>query len=236
MKISSIHKSFGKFSLRVEELSLHPGEIYGVIGSNGCGKTTLMKIIAGLIRPDSGHIDHEGLTQRDITMVSRKPYLIHDTVMRNLVYPLKIRGIKPDAGLVKNYLGITGLWDCREEYAPGLSSGQQQKLALARALIFSPKLVLIDEAFSNLDMESAAAFEQLILERQRGFPATYLVCAHQLSHIQRLCGYIFFMSEGKIEAQGPAGELLTHPENPKLRKYLQYASLKEVAADGIFEG
>ena len=227
MKISSIHKSFGKFSLRVEELSLRPGEIYGVIGPNGCGKTTLMKIIAGLLKPDSGRIDHEGLTPRDITMVSRKPYLIHDTVERNLVYPLIIRGIKPDDGLVKSYLEIAGLWEAREEYAPGLSSGQQQKLALMRALIFSPKLVLIDEAFSNLDMESAAAFEQLILERQRSSPVTYIICAHQLSHIQRLCGYVFFMHGGRIEAQGPAGEILTRPENPKLKSYLQYASLKE---------
>ncbi|MCL2856744.1 MAG: ABC transporter ATP-binding protein [Oscillospiraceae bacterium] len=231
MKISNLHKSYGKFSLQVEDLSLPAGEIYGIIGPNGCGKTTLMKAIAGLLEPDSGHIDYNGLTPRDITMVFRKQYLIHDTVLHNLVYPLKIRGIKPDEELVKRYLDIAGLWESREEYAPGLSSGQQQKLTLVRALIFSPGLVLIDEAFSNLDMESAATFEQLILEKQRSSPATYIICAHQLSHIQRLCGYILFMHSGRIETQGPASQMLTQPENSKLKSYLQYASLKEGVTD-----
>jgi len=229
MKISDIRKSYGKFSLHVEQLSLTQGKIYGIIGSNGCGKTTLMKIIAGLLEPDSGQIDYGDLTPRDITMVFRKPYLIHDTLMHNLTYPLKVRGIKPDTELTKHYLDIAGLWEVREQYAPGLSSGQQQKLALARALIFSPKLVLIDEAFSNLDMESTSAFEQLILERQRSSPATYIVCAHQLSHIQRLCGQVLFMHGGRIEASDSADEMLTQPQNQELQKFLKYSSLE--AAD-----
>jgi len=192
-----------------------------------------MKLMAGILPPDTGQIDTEGLAPQDITMVLRKPYLMHDTVIRNLTYPLKLRGIKPDVELVEYYLELAGLQDDREIYAPGLSSGQQQKLALIRAMIFSPKLVLIDEAFSNLDMESTAAFEWLILERQRTETATYLICAHQLSHIQRLCGYVFFMHDGRIEAEGPTDEMLLRPKSQRLQKYLQYASLKEGAADGI---
>jgi len=227
MKISNVKIRFERFSLHIEELNLPQGEIYGIIGPNGCGKTTAMKIIAGLLEPDSGMIDYEGLTPRDITMAFRKPYLIHDTVTQNLTYPLRIRGNKPDAGQIKQYLEMAGLWDYRESYAPGLSSGEQQKLSLLRAMIFSPKFLLIDEAFSNLDMESAGLFEGMILERQKTSPATYLVCAHQLSHIQRLCGYIFFMHGGRVEAHGPADEILHRPQNPHLQNYLKYASLKE---------
>ena len=227
MKISDVTVSFERFTLHVDELSLRSGEVYGIIGPNGCGKTTLMRILAGLQKPDTGRIDYEGLTPRDITMVFRKPYLLHDTVLRNLVYPLTIRGIKPDAGLVERYLEIAGLQNRRDEYAPALSSGEQQKLALVRAMIFSPKLTLIDEAFSNLDMESAAAFERLILERQRQEPVIHVICAHQLSHIQRLCGYVFFMHGGRVEAHGPVDEIFNRPQNPYLRKYLQYASLKD---------
>ena len=227
MKISDVKKSFERFSLHIAEMNLPQGEIYGIIGPNGCGKTTAMKIIAGLTQPDSGVIDYQGLTPREITMAFRKPYLIHDTVTKNLVYPLAIRGLKPEPELVRGYLEMAGLWNYRESYAPGLSSGEQQKLSLLRAMIFSPKLLLIDEAFSNLDMESAGLFEGMILARQKASPATYLICAHQLSHIQRLCGYIFFMYGGRVEAHGPAEEILHSPQNPHLQNYLKYASLKE---------
>ena len=223
MRISNLKKSFGAFSLQVDELALEPGRIYGIIGPNGGGKTTLMKLMAGLIAPDSGKIDRKALTNRDITMVFKKPYLIHDTVLRNLLYPLTLRGIKPEPALVERYLEVAGLREEREHYAPGLSSGQQQKLSLARGMIFSPKLLCIDETFSNLDMESAGRFERFILERQQAAPAIYVICAHQLSHIQRLCDYVFFIHGGRIEAQGPVDEMLLRPENPLLRAYLRYA-------------
>jgi len=226
MKISNLKKRLDAFSLHVEDLALDQGKIYGIIGPNGSGKTTLMKLLAGLMPPDSGHIDYGTFMPRDITMVFKKPYLIHDTVMRNLTYPLKLRGIQPDSGTVEHYLKIADLQNDRDQYAPGLSSGQQQKLSLIRAMIFSPKLILIDEAFSNLDMESAERFEGFILERQQTAPATYVVCAHQLSHIERLCDYAFFLYGGRVEAQGSTEEILLRPKNPLLQHYLQYAALE----------
>ena len=226
MKISNLEKNFGGFSLRIESLQLRHGQIHGIIGPNGSGKSTLMKLMAGLLQPDSGEIDREGLSPRDITMAPRKPYLLHDSVYRNLTYPLHLRGIKPDPREVDRYLDIAGLQDRREQYAPSLSTGEQQKLSLVRALIFSPKLILIDEALSNLDLESVGLFERLILDRQQEGPATWVVISHQLSHIQRLCSHIFFMDGGSLEAEGPAAGLLLRPENPLLKKYLQYELVK----------
>jgi len=223
MKISNLKKRLDAFSLHVEELELEQGKIYGIIGPNGSGKTTLMKLLAGLMPSDSGHIEYGALMPRDITMVFKKPYLIHDTVLRNLLYPLKLRGIKPDSGAVERYLELAELQNDRDQYAPGLSSGQQQKLSLIRAMIFSPKLMLIDEAFSNLDMEGAERFERFILERQQTVPITYVMCAHQLSHIERLCDHVFFMCGGRIEARGSVEEILLRPKNPLLQHYLQYA-------------
>jgi len=216
-----------RFSLHVEELALPSGKIYGIIGPNGSGKTTLMKLMAGLMKPDSGQIDWGSLSPRDMTMVFKKPYLLHDTVLRNLIYPLTVRGIKPDSAEVERYLELAGLQKYRDQYAPGLSSGEQQRLSLIRAMIFSPKLVFIDEAFSNLDMESAGRFDRLILERQQTAPATYVICVHQLSHIQRLCDHVFFMHGGRIEAQGSVDDILLRPENPLLQQYLQYTSLQK---------
>ena len=222
MKIFDVKKSFEKFSLHIDDLDIPEGKIYGIIGPNGCGKTTAMKLMAGVTPPDSGYIDHKGLTPRDITMVLRKPYLLHDTVTRNLIYPLKIRNIRPDKEKIEHYLEISGLQNYRNEYALGLSGGEQQKLSLIRALIFSPKLIFIDEAFSNMDIESVAFFENYILEIQKNTPVTWVIISHQLSNIKRLCEYVFFMSDGEIKASGETNTLLSSPDNEELKKYLQY--------------
>jgi len=222
MKISNVKKSFEKFSLHIENLDIPEGRIYGIIGPNGCGKTTAMKLMAGVTLPDSGHIDNEGLTRRDITMVLRKPYLLYDTVYRNLVYPLKLRKIKPDPVIVEHYLEIAGLINYRNEHALGLSGGEQQKLALMRALIFSPKMILIDEAFSNMDIESVAFFEKYIMDLQKETPKTWVIISHQLSNIKRLCEVAFFMHNGEVKAAGPTGDILSSPDSDELRQYLQY--------------
>jgi len=228
MRITDLKKDFDKFSLHINSLTIAPGQIHGLIGPNGCGKTTVMKLIAGFLKADSGVIDYEGLTPRDITMIPRKPYFLHDSVYRNLIYPLSVRKIKPDSELVDYYLETAGLKDRRKQYAPGLSAGEQQKLSLIRALIFSPRLILIDEAFSSLDIDSATIFERLILERQRKEPVTWVVISHQLSLIQRLCSHIYFMYNGSIEADGTAGEILLQPENPRLQRYLKYEKLDTI--------
>jgi len=222
MKITDVKKRFEKFSLHIENLEMPEGKIYGIIGPNGCGKSTAMKLMAGVVKPDSGIIDTQGLTPRDITMVLRKPYLLHDTVVRNLTYPLKLRKIKPDADIVDHYLEITGLQNYRNDYALTLSGGEQQKLALARALIFSPKLILADEALSNMDIESVAFFENYILEKQKENPITWVIISHQLSNIKHLCDYTFFIHNGKICSSGETCDLLALPENNLLKQYLQY--------------
>jgi len=222
MRISELTKKFDKFSLYIKNLEIQEGKIYGIIGPNGCGKTTAMKMMAGIAKPDSGTIDYEGHTPRDITMVLRKPYILHDTVIRNLVYPLKLRGIKPDADVVDHYLEITGLQNYRDDYALTLSGGEQQKLALARALIFSPKMIFVDEAFSNMDIESVAFFEKYILDMQKEKKMTWVIISHQLSNIRHLCEHVFFMYNGEVKASGPTEDLLSSPDNEILKQYLQH--------------
>ena len=78
MKISKLQKKMGQFTLQIEELYLESGKVHGLIGTNGCGKTTLSKLIQGILVPDGGRIDYEGLTPRDITMTTQRPYLLHD--------------------------------------------------------------------------------------------------------------------------------------------------------------
>jgi len=222
MKISNIKKSYENFSLNINSLDISEKKIYGIIGPNGCGKTTAMKLMAGIEKPDSGHIEYGELAPRDMTMLLRKPYLLSDTVINNLVYPLKLRKIKPDIDIVNHYLDITGLTKLRNELALRLSGGEQQKLALARALIFSPKVIFIDEGFSHMDIESVAFFENYILEMQRKKPMTWVIISHQLSNIRRLCEHVFFMHNGEVRVSDSTESLLSDPSDEKLKRYLQY--------------
>jgi tungstate transport system ATP-binding protein len=236
MKIYNVKKSFDKFSLHIESLEIPEGKIYGIIGPNGCGKTTAMKLMAGVLQPDSGFIDYEGLTPRDITMIFRKPYLLHDTVLRNLIYPLKLRKITPDMEKIEHLLEISGLSELRNDYALNLSGGEQQKLSLIRALAFSPKLIFIDEGFSHMDIESVAFFEEYILNHSNRSDGscdpspgdspsgtrTFVIISHQLSTIKRLCEHVFFIHNGMVKASGTTGSILESPENDDLKKYLQY--------------
>ena len=220
MKISNLEKQMGEFKLHVDQMNLEEGMVHGLVGSNGCGKTTLSKLIMGIHTPDSGAIDYEGLTFRDITMTSQKPYLLHDSVYQNLIYPLKLRGIHPDEEETDWWLCRCGLQDKKRQYARSLSSGEQQKLSFIRALIFHPKLVILDETLSNLDPDSTTLFEELILEQQREKPITWITISHQLVHIRKICDRVHFMEKGRQLAEGTPEEILLHPRHPSIREFL----------------
>ena len=222
IKLSGVTKAFGEFSLKIDNLEMQTQKMYGIIGSNGCGKTTLMKIIAGLEKPDTGSVSHD-LKPQDITMVFRKPYLMNETVEKNLYYPFKIRGIKPNKDKLDYYLDIAGLADQKSKNAKSLSGGAAQKLALIRAIAFSPRLVLLDEGFSNMDIESVSVFENLILEHQRETRSTWFVISHQLSNIKRLCSEVYFMSKGEILLNDKTEEIFERPKIPELKKFLMYS-------------
>lgn len=198
MKITDLEKTIGKFKLWVEELHLEQGKIHGIVGPNGCGKTVFLKLAAGILTPDKGTIDYEGVTPREITMMSQRPYLMQTSVYQNLIYPLQLRNVKPDEKRIDEMLLRAGLLEQKKQYARSLSSGERQKLSFLRALIFEPKLIMIDETLSNLDAESEELFEGMILEMQRRSPVTWLIVNHQLDHIFKMCDEIHYMEKGRF--------------------------------------
>ena len=221
MILSGIEKKQGDFSLSVEKLIIPGPGIYAIVGPNGSGKSTVAKVIAGLIEPDNGTVDTGGLAFRDITLLSRKPYLMDDSVYNNLVYPLKLRNIPIDNNLVDEYLEKMGLSHRRKQKARSLSGGEMQKLAFLRALIFKPRLVIADEAMTALDIDSLDIFEKLILEEQKKDPITWIIISHQISHVRRLVSHVFFMYRGKMETEGSMEEILSGSSNPHLRQFLR---------------
>jgi ABC-type multidrug transport system ATPase subunit len=200
MKITDLKVSAGSFSLDVPSAEFTPGKIHGLIGHNGSGKTILLKTIMGILKPEAGSIDYEGLAMNEITFMSQRPYLLHGSVYDNLIYPLKLRGIDPKtpemAAEIDRLLNLAGLMPMKNQYARSLSSGERQKLSFLRAVIFKPKFIMMDETLSNMDPESEAQILGLIREIQEKDPVTWLIVNHQLEQKENLCDVIHRMEKG----------------------------------------
>ncbi len=221
MKITKLKKTLGQITIDINNFELSEGHIHGIIGHNGCGKTSLCKLLLDLMPAEERQIDWNGLKQIDCTMTSQRPYLLKGSVYENIVYPLKLRKITPDNDFIDECLLKFGLLDKRDQYALSLSSGERQKLSLIRAFIFNPRFVIIDETFANLDFESVKTFEEFILENQKKVNSTFIIISHQLPQLQRLCDKLHFMEKGKILESGDTKELLNNSSNQKVREYLK---------------
>ncbi len=198
MKITDLGKKIGSFRLEVEDLYLEPGRIHGIVGPNGCGKTVFLKLVMGILKPDQGYIDHEGIKAEEMTMMTQRPYLMRTSVYKNLIYPLKLRGIRPREEEMDELLRRAGLLEQKKQYARSLSSGEKQKLSFLRAMVFEPKLIIMDETLANLDPESEALFKELISMRQEKSPATWLIVNHQWDHVNRLFDAVHYMEKGRF--------------------------------------
>ena len=227
MKLENVKKSVGDFTLEIPYLMIEEGRIHGFIGGNGSGKTTTAKLIMDILKPDSGRIDYGGLTLREITMTAQRPYLLHASVYENLIYPLKIRGIRTEEKKLDHLLEEFGLLHKKKQYAGSLSSGERQKLSMLRAMVFQPKMIIVDETLSNMDTESVDKFEEWILRGQKECPATWIMISHSLAHIYRLCDRIHFFADGRVAASGTRDEILFENQDERIRRFVSKELIRE---------
>ena len=197
MKITNLEKSVGNFKLEIEHLDIKQGIIHGIAGHNGCGKSVLLKLIMGIMEKDSGIIDYEGMSMNKVTLMNQRPYLLHDTVYNNVVYPLKIRGITPDEKKIDILLDKVDMLPLKKQYARSLSSGERQKLSFLRAIVFEPEFIMMDETLSNLDPDSEQVIVDMIKEIQAIKPKTWVIVSHQLERHESLCDVVHKMEKGK---------------------------------------
>lgn len=220
MKITRIEKKFIDFQLSINNFNIEKKKIHGIIGGNGSGKTLLAKLIMGILEPDRGYIDYEGWNKRDITMTAQKPYLLHQSVYENIIYPLKLRKITPNEEEIDEWLYKYGLYEKKKQYARSLSSGEIQKLSFIRAVIFKPKLLIIDETFSNMDYEAVLVSKKWIIKKQEYSPITYMIISHQINQIFDLCENVHVIHKGSILESGNCHNVLLHSKNPVVAQYI----------------
>lgn len=201
IQITNLKKSYGEREiLNINNLIMEKGKITAITGPNGCGKTTLLNIVAGLDNCFSGNIlyDNEKINKKiinNMTIVFQKPYLFKRTVYENIEYPLKIRGINRESrnkkvlSIIKN-LEIEDLMDKKAHL---LSGGESQKVALARALVFKPELLLLDEPTSNIDPDSIKILEREIIRFNEETKSTVIIVTHNIDQSKRLGHEIFQM-------------------------------------------
>ena len=230
LEIKNVYKKFpGKKILNGIDLDIENGEISSIFGYSGEGKSTLLKIICGIIKQDSGdiilnekNINNLEPYERRTALVMDEPLLFpHMNVLENIAFGLRLGSIRKR--YIKNggnelrspkeimkLLGITGL---EKRYPNEISMGQAQRVSLARALIVNPKIILMDEPFSNLDIISKTKVRKLIKDINRDLKISILLVTHDIEDVVNLSDKMFILNEGKIQDSGRPKDVLKKPSS-----------------------
>ena len=239
--LDRIAKKFGQFvALRDVSLSIAAGEFVCFLGPSGCGKTTLLRIIAGLERQNAGQVlmagrDVSGLppSQRNYGIVFQSYALFPNlTVARNVAYGLETRR-KPREDIerrVDELLALVGLAAHKAKYPAQLSGGEQQRIALARALAPSPALLLLDEPLSALDARVRQSLRHEIRALQRRLGVTTIMVTHDQEEALAMADRIVVMNHGVVEQVGTPTEVYTRPRSPFVARFVGQMNFLEATA------
>jgi spermidine/putrescine ABC transporter ATP-binding subunit len=246
LKVNNLSKSFGNVKA-VQEISFEAteGRVLSLLGPSGCGKTTTLRCIAGFENPDQGEIylDDRKITpfppeKRGIGMVFQNYALWpHMTVYGNLAFGLQIRKVpKPEINKrIKKILSMVQLEGYEDRYPRQMSGGQQQRIAMARALVFEPDIMLLDEPLSNLDakLREEMRFEFTELQKKLGITAVYVT--HDQAEALVLSDKIVILDQGKIIQSGTPKEIFSNPKNKFVAGFIAVTSFMDGKVDSLAE-
>ena len=205
------------------DLRIEAGPVTVVMGANGAGKSLFLRLVHGILTPSSGRITWGGReldqdVRRRQALVFQRPVLLRRSVSANIDFVLRQRGTSSRAKR-QQLLERAGLAHHARQAARLLSGGEQQRLALVRALAIEPEVLLLDEPTANLDPASTAAFEQIVREIHRSGTKIIFV-THDLGQARRLADEVVFLHRGRVLEQTPATRFFDQPQSAEARDYL----------------
>jgi ABC-type sugar transport system ATPase subunit len=236
IELKNIIKSFARI-VAVEDVSfkVEKGEHLAILGPSGCGKTTLLRLIAGLEVPDSGEILIDGKVvstpyrmvapnKRKIGMVFQDLALWpHMKVRENIGFGLESQGLskRQREAKIKEVLSLVSLTRHIDCYPSSLSGGEQQRVALARALVLEPKILLMDEPLSDLDLRLKEELQKVIVKLQQRLRVTTIYVTHNQEEAFSMADRIVVMSKGKIEQIGTTEDLYNNPQTDFVKRFMR---------------
>lgn len=238
VKLSHVKKSFAGRKQKKEQLiravddvslCLQKGETLGIIGTSGCGKTTILKMIMGLLKPDAGDIHVEG----KLGFVAQDPYAsldpsmtVFQIVAEPLIFTRQKRSYKECVEDVRKALSYVhlNLETYGERLPAQLSGGERQRVSIARALILKPDLLILDEPTSMLDQEVKESIVELIGQIASTGRFGFLMVTHDIAMSAKVCENLLVMSEGKIVEQGRTEEIMQNPQSEVTKALIAVAT------------
>ena len=239
VKFDNVVKKFGEFTaVEKADFEIGRGEFLAIMGSSGCGKTTTLRMLAGLEDPTQGNIYLDGervngkaTWDRDTPMVWQSlalfPFL---TVRENVEFSLKMRGVgkAERADRAAKWLERMQITEFADRNVAQLSGGQRQRVALARALVTEPKILLLDEPLSALDAHLKVRMQGVLSNLQKDLGITFVYVTHSMSEAFSMADRVVIMSRGRIEQIGSPVEIYREPHNRFVAEFL--------GSTNIFEG
>lgn len=220
------------------DIDINNGEIFGVIGYSGAGKSTFIRLINRLEEPSAGTITIEDneitnlnqnelrIARQDIGMIFQHFNLLWSrTVAENIAFPLEISGVSKEKRKkrVQELIDLVGLTGRENAYPSQLSGGQKQRVGIARALANKPKLLLCDEATSALDPETTNSILDLLVDINEKMGLTIILITHEMQVIRKICHRVAVMENGKIVELGDVLDVFLHPQQPITKKFVHQA-------------
>ena len=245
LELKEIKKSFTEGEAVLDNISLEisKGEFITLLGSSGCGKTTTLRIIAGLEQPDAGSVWLDGRevtglepNQRDVNTVFQNYALFpHMNVAENIGYGLKLKKV-PKSEIrkkVSQMLELVQLEGYEKRKPSELSGGQKQRVAIARALVNNPKVLLLDEPLGALDLQLRRAMQIELKHLQKKLGITFIYITHDQEEAINMSDRIALMKDGRIEQIGTPDEIYNHPKTSYVATFVGNANILHGAAERI---
>ena len=209
--LEGVHVNFGRVqALCACTLRIHAGEKLALVGANGSGKSTLLRTLHGLVRPSRGQLAHDDQLRQ--AMLFQRPFMLRASVLNNVALGLFLKGRSwaQSRALALQALERVGLADLAGRNARALSSGQQQRAALARAWALKPQVLLLDEPTASLDPTAKRDVERLMAEFSEA-GMTLVFSSHNLGQVKRLASRVIYLEHGHVVADLPTYDFFNGP-------------------------